>query len=213
MLRATWKGLPMLQDISRQPAATIERAHAGHRSALGRLFEEYTPFLRAVITRLMGPALYRTMEPEDVVQETLLVASTCFEDFHGEDDSEIRMWLATLARHKVVDLARHNGRLKRALKGKVSLDEPRTPDGESLADQLAADACTASMVAVKNELTGRMAKALTLIDPQEAAVLRMRYMDDMTLEDIGRKVGTGRNGVRGIIARGLRNLRHILPNA
>jgi RNA polymerase sigma-70 factor (subfamily 1) len=179
----------------------------------GRLFEEYTPFLRAVITKLMGPALYRTLEPEDVIQETLLVAATCFDDFHGEDDGEIRMWLATLARHKVVDLARHNGRLKRALKGKVSLDEPRTATGESLADQLPAELCTASMVAVKNELSGRLAKALTLIDPHEAAVLRMRYMDDMTLEEIGREIGTGRNGVRGIISRGLRNLRHILPNA
>ena len=213
MLRATWKGLPVPQETSQQPAATIERAHAGHRSALGRLFEEYTPFLRAVITKLMGPALYRTLEPEDVVQETLLNAATCFDDFHGEDDSEIRMWLATLARHKVVDLARHNGRLKRALKGRVSLDEPRTANGESLADQLPGDVCTASMVAVKKELSSRLAKALTLIDPQEAAVLRMRYLDDMTLEDIGRKIGTGRNGVRGIIARGLRSLRHIMPTA
>jgi len=213
MPRATWKGLPMPHDPSRQPAATIERAHDGHRSALGQLFEEYTPFLRAVITKLMGPALYRTMEPEDVVQETLLTAATCFEDFHGQGDGEIRMWLATLARHKVVDLARHNGRLKRALKGKVSLDEPRTANGESLADQLPAEPCTASMVAVKNELSGRLATALTLIDPHEAAVLRMRYVDDMTLDDIGRQIGTGRNGVRGIIARGLRSLRHIMPTA
>ena len=203
----------MPQETSQQPAATIERAHAGHRSALGQLFEEYTPFLRAVITKLMGPALYRTLEPEDVVQETLLIAATCFDNFHGEDDTEIRMWLATLARHKVVDLARHNGRLKRALKGRVSLDEPRTANGESLADQLPADVCTASMVAVKKELSSRLAKALSVIDPHEAAVLRMRYLDDMTLEDIGRQIGTGRNGVRGIIARGLRSLRHILPSA
>jgi DNA-directed RNA polymerase specialized sigma24 family protein len=80
----------------------------------------------------MGPALYRTLEPEDVVQETLLVAATSFGDFHGQDDAEIRLWLATLARHKVVDLARHNGRIKRALKGNVSLDEPRAEDGEPL---------------------------------------------------------------------------------
>jgi RNA polymerase sigma factor (sigma-70 family) len=72
---------------------------------------------------------------------------------------------------------------------------------------------TASVVAVKKELTGRLIKALTLIDPREAAVLRMRYVDDMTLEEIGRQIGTGRNGVRGVIARGLRNLRHILPSA
>jgi RNA polymerase sigma-70 factor (subfamily 1) len=190
----------------------IERAHAGHRSALGRLFEEYTPFLRAMITKLMGPSLYRTLEPEDVIQETLLVAAARFEEFHGVEDHEIRAWLATLARHKVVDLARHNARLKRALKGRLSLDEPQPTTGHPLSELLSADICTASQIAIKRELTGRLAQALTLISPHEAAVLRMRYVDGMTLESIGQQIGMGRNGVRGIIVRGLRNLRRILPS-
>jgi len=194
------------------PPSLIAQAQAGHRSALGRLFEEYTPFLQSVVARMMGPALRRTLEPDDVIQETLLAASAGFEGFHGGDEDDLCKWLVTLARHKVVDLARHNGRLKRALKGKVSLDEPQSVGGESWAELLQADLCTASQVAVERESSGRLAKALTLIDPREAAVLRMRYVDGMTLEAIGRVIGTGRNGVRGIVARGLKTLRHILPS-
>jgi RNA polymerase sigma factor (sigma-70 family) len=160
----------------------------------------------------MGPELRRTLEPVDVLQETLLAAAARFDDFQGRDERELRAWLAATARRKVVDLARHNGRLKRALKGKLSLDEPQTAHGESLADLLPADICTASQVASKRELAAWLLGALEKIDPLEADVLRMRYVEGMTLEAIGRRVGIGRNGVRGIVARGLSSLRRILPS-
>ncbi len=179
---------------------------------MGQLFEEFRGFLLATVNKLMGPQLRRTLEPDDVVQETLLIATGRFHEFHGDDENELRAWLAVLARRKLVDLARHNARLKRGLKGKISLDEPQTDSGESLASQLPADLCTASQVAVKRELTGQLATALTQIDPREASVLRMRYVDGLDLEEIGRRVGIGRHGVAGTIARGLKNLRQLLPH-
>jgi RNA polymerase sigma-70 factor (ECF subfamily) len=198
-------------DLSRSWIFLIPRAQSGHRSAMGRLFEEHTRYLLTVITRLMGPELRRTLEPNDVLQETLLTAAARFGDFHGTKAYELRAWLAAMARRKLVDLARHNGRLKRALKGRLSLDEQYAPGGESVADLLTADSCTASQVAMKNELTGQLADALAQIDPQEAAVLRMRYSEGLSFDEIGRKIGTGRNAVRGLVARGLASLRTRLP--
>lgn len=201
----------MSDEVSNLPIGLIARAQAGHRSALGRLFQEYSKFLLGLINKLMGPNLRRSLEPDDVLQETLLAAAACFDEFHGTNESDVRAWLTVLTKHKLVDLARHNGRLKRALKGRVSIDEPKSRGGKSLADLLPADLCTASQVASNREQTGRLAAALAQIDAQEAAVLRMRYVDGMTLVAIGRQIGTGRNGVRGIVARGLRSLRQILP--
>lgn len=179
---------------------------------MGRLFEEHSNYLLAVISRLMGPALARTLEPADVLQETLLVASARFSDFQGTDERELRTWLAAIARRKLIDLARHNGRLKRALKGRLSLDEPQSERGESLADSLPSDICTASQFAVKREMSDKLAEALTTLEPRDAEVMKLRYVDGMTLEEIGSRVGTGRNGVRGIIARGLKSLRRLLPS-
>lgn len=193
------------------PGPLISRAQSGHRSAMGRLFEEHTRYLLSVITRLMGPELRRSIEPTDVLQETLLAASARFGDFEGTEEYELRAWLAAMARRRLIDMARHNGRLKRALKGRLSLDEPKAPGGEPVAELLPADLCTASQVAMKNELTGRLAEALSRIDAREAEVLRLRYVDGLKLDEIGRRIGTGRNGVRGIVARGLSSLRRILP--
>jgi len=179
---------------------------------MGRLFEEHTRYLLAVITRLMGSELRRTLEPTDVLQETLLTAAARFDEFHGTKEYELRAWLAATARRKLVDLARHNGRLKRALKRRLSLDEQQAPGGESIADILTADLCTASQVAMNNEITGRLKDALTKIDAQEASVLHMRYVEGLSFDEIGRRIGTGRNGVRGIVARALTSLRRILPS-
>jgi RNA polymerase sigma factor (sigma-70 family) len=159
---------------------------------------------------LMGPELRRTLEPADVLQETSFSAAARFADFHGTKEHELRAWLAAMARRRLVDLARHNGRLKRALKRRLSLDEPPAGGSEAV-DQLPADQCTASQVAMSRELSNRLADALAQIDAREAAVLRMRYAEGMSLEAIGRQIGTGRNGVRGIIARGLSSMRRILP--
>jgi DNA-directed RNA polymerase specialized sigma24 family protein len=52
---------------------------------------------------------------------------------------------------------------------------------------------------------------MALLEPHEAEALRLRYIDGMGLESIGLKLGTGRHGASGVIARALRKLRALLP--
>jgi RNA polymerase sigma factor (sigma-70 family) len=57
----------------------------------------------------------------------------------------------------------------------------------------------------------KLADALGQIDDREAEVIWLHHVDGMSFEAIGERLGLGRNGVRGIWTRGLRNLRRILP--
>jgi RNA polymerase sigma-70 factor (ECF subfamily) len=189
----------------------IAGARSGDRAALGQLLARQTDFMLRVIAKLMGAALRRTLEPTDVLQETLLIAARRFADFQGSDEQELTSWLCALARRKLIDLARHNGRLKRALKRRLSLDESLADGGESLAGRLPLDTCTASQVAVKRELAGKLAEAMTQIDRREAEVLWLRYVEGMSLESIGRQIGVGRHGAGGLVSRALRNLRRLIP--
>lgn len=189
----------------------ISDARAGDRAALGQLLARHTDFLLRVISKLMGTALRRTIEPTDVLQETLLIAAQRFAHFQGSDEQEMTSWLCALARRKLIDLARHNGRLKRALKRRLSLDESLADGDESLAARLPLDTCTASQVAVKRELTDKLAEAMTQIDRREAEVLWLRYVEGMSLESIGRQIGVGRHGAGGLVSRALRNLRRLFP--
>ncbi len=199
-------------DRSATDSELIDLVRSGDRAAMGLLFERYSGQLLGMINKLMGPALLRTLDASDVLQETLMKATARFQDFQGSDARELRTWLRTLARRRLIDIARHNGRLKRALKAERSLNEPDTT-GTEMADQLPGDLCTASQVAVKRETNTKLVAALEHIDRREAEVLWLRYVDGLGFESIGRQIGVGRNGVRGIVARGLRNLRRLMPPA
>jgi len=177
------------------------------------IFAQYDRYLRLVIGSSMGPALRREYDASDVLQETLIIAATRFANFHGEDERELLTWLRTLASRKLIDLARRTRRLKRAPVDQLSLDEPQVGRGEVLGDQVAADLTSPSQAAAKREMAVKLADALGEIDPTEAQVLWLHHVDGMSFESIGERIGVGRNGVRGIWIRGLRNLRRILPSS
>lgn len=179
---------------------------------MDELFARYSRYLQMVISSSMGPALRREFEVADVLQETLLVAATRFDHFQGTDERELLTWLRTLAGRKLIDMARRVHRLKRAPSGQLSIDEAQTARGESLAEQLPGDLTSPSQAAARREMAVKLADALAQIDPREAEVIWLHHVEGMSFESIGVRLGVGRNGVRGIWARGLRNLRRILPS-
>jgi RNA polymerase sigma-70 factor (ECF subfamily) len=189
----------------------IERARSGDRDAMGQLFSRYERYLRLVIGSSMGPVLRRDYDASDVLQETLIIAAGRFANFHGSDERELLTWLRTLASRKLIDLARRTGRLKRAPADQLSLDEPQSPQGDVLAEHVAGDLTSPSQAAAQRELAVKLADALSQIDPTEAQVIWLHHVEGMSFEAIGERIGVGRNGVRGIWTRGLRNLRGYLP--
>ncbi len=203
----------MAADDAARLKELIERARTGDRTAMDGIFAQYDRYLRLVIGSSMGPALRREYDASDVLQETLIIAATRFANFHGEDERELLTWLRTLASRKLIDLARRTRRLKRAPVDQLSLDEPQVGRGEVLGDQVAADLTSPSQAAAKREMAVKLADALGEIDPTEAQVLWLHHVDGMSFESIGERIGVGRNGVRGIWIRGLRNLRRILPSS
>ncbi len=195
------------------PGELIARARSGDRQAFEALIARYDRYLRLVISGSMGPALRREFDTSDVLHETLLVALARFTNFHGTDERELVGWLRALASRKLVDLARRTGRQKRAPRGRLSLDEPQADDRQTLAAQLPGDLTSPSMAAAKREMAQKLAQALAAIEPREAEVLRLHHVEGMSFEAIGTQLGIGRNGVRGIWARGLRSLRRVLPSS
>jgi RNA polymerase sigma-70 factor, ECF subfamily len=189
----------------------IERARTGDREAMGQLFTRYERYLRLVIGSSMGPGMRRDYDASDVLQETLIIAAARFANFSGSDERELLTWLRTLASRKLIDLARRTRRLKRAPADQISLDEPQSPQGDVLAEHVPGDFTSPSQAAAQREMAVKLADALGQIDHTEAQVIWMHHVEGMSFEAIGERIGIGRNGVRGIWTRGLRNLRGFLP--
>lgn len=96
----------------------------------------------------------------------------------------------------------------------VSLDRPVGPDSEAeLGDFVEdLDAPDPFMVAVSEARTGHLVKALTVLEPNEREIIRLRYGLDgdspRTLSDVGKAFGLTRERVRQIEGRALSKLRH-----
>jgi RNA polymerase sigma-70 factor, ECF subfamily len=98
-----WGGSgPPNGGVSRERfSATIEAAHAGSKSSLGRLLESCRNYLLLVANRELGPGIHAKIGASDLVQETFLQAQQIFERFDGRNQQELFAWLTQILRFKM----------------------------------------------------------------------------------------------------------------
>ncbi len=205
------------------PVELIAQARAGQSDALGQLCDLYRNYLRMVVRTGLGPKLRERVELSDVVQETLIEVIRQFPQFTGQTEAALVGWLRRLVSQKLVDLSRYHSRVKRgAGQSALPLDAPigSEPLGEPggggptrLVDMLALSQTSPSEVASKRELSVLLADALDGLPEREAEVLWLYHAENLSFESIGGRLGLSRKAVRGIWARGLRDLKRRMDEA
>lgn len=84
-------------------AKWIQKLQAGDRFALNRAMDTYTPYLSAVVWRVMGPAA-TAQDVEEVVSDAFLALWSHRETLSPEKG--LKPWLAAVARNKAIDALR-----------------------------------------------------------------------------------------------------------
>lgn len=206
------------------PTDLMAQARAGQSEALGELCDLYRNYLRMIVRTGMGPRLRERIDMSDVVQEALVEVVRQFPQFTGQTEAALVGWLRRLVAQKLADLGRYHSRAKRAGDaGALPLDAAWDPGagghadgggdaGARLLDMLALSQTSPSEAASRRELTVLLADALTTLPEAEAEVLWLYHAEALSFEAIGDRLGVGRKAVRGLWARGLKNLRrHLDP--
>jgi RNA polymerase sigma-70 factor (ECF subfamily) len=201
------------------PIELMAKARAGETEALGELCALYRNYLRMIVRTGLGPKLRERVELSDVVQEALVEVVRQFPQFTGQNEAALVGWLRRLVGQKLADLGRYHSRAKRSAGGSaLPLDapwEPRTPadsnaGGGRLLDMLALSQTSPSEAASRRELIVLLADALADLVEPEAEVLWLYHADGLSFEAIGERMGLSRKSIRGIWARGLKNLKRSL---
>lgn len=180
--------------MSEADTALVARARTGDRAA----FEE----LVRRTSRLVYARLYldtgRADRAEDLVQETYLRA---FRAVHRlGDPAGFRPWLLAIAHNVLLDDARQSGRLKRGARpvgahlGHVPSREPEP-----------------GAVAERAELRQRVLAVLRSLPEEYRLPLTLRYITGAGYEQIGEQLGLTNGSLRGLLFRGLKELRERLP--
>jgi RNA polymerase sigma-70 factor (ECF subfamily) len=170
--------------------ALLEAARRGNETAWAEIYRDLSP---AVLGYLRGSG---APEPEDTLGEVFLEVARDVAKFEG-DQRQFKAWVFTIAHHRMIDARRYAGRRPVQL-----VAEPPEPVTEPLSD--AADEALARIGAEKVQ------RVLGILSPDQRAVLLLRILGDLSIEDTAAAVGKRPGAVKQLQRRGLATLKREL---
>lgn len=169
--------------------ASFEEALAAFRSGeewgAEQVWRSHQPRLVAFLTSRAGLGL-----AEDLASETWIRVARSISTFNG-GESEFRAWLFSIARARVIDAFRQGSRRPEEL-----TDSPE-PEGESVDP--------ASIVLSQMGFESLCA-SIRRLPPDQADVISLRVLGDMSAEEVGRMLGKPPGTIRVLQSRALTRL-------
>lgn len=168
----------------------LYRAQRGDAEAFSQLVEAYQSAVYRICLRAgLSPA-----DAEDAAQDAFVKAWQALPRFRG--DCQFSTWLYRLAANAATDTARRQKRHADT----QDIDDTALPDGED----------TPHQAAEKREAVANVRRALAELKPEYRTVLLLRFMEDLSYEEIGRALGLPPGTVKSRINRGKAQLKEIL---
>lgn len=194
-------------DRSEHRRQLVESAQAGDQSALERLLWEHFDELTAFLTPRMPSDLQSVVSVDDVISQTFYEAFRDFSNYEDRLDSTFTGWLTTIANHRLLDLIR---RIRKHA-GKTGL--PPNAMLSTSADLMALlpdDGPNVSLDARLHEAEHALRLALGQLSENHRVAIILRYVEDVSIEDIASRLNCTSGSVRGILDRAKAELRDML---
>ena len=160
-------------------------ALSGDKIAFRRIFEFYGPKVRTYLMRLGAEATLA----DDLMQEVMLTVWTRAHQFDG-NRAALSTWIFTIARNKRIDFLRKIARPQADLND-PTLDPPAPPRSDQLFEA--------------NEASDKLHEAIAELPNDQAEILRVFYLEEMTHIAISEKfnlpLGTVKSRIRLAIAK------------
>ena len=199
---------------------TIRCAAQGDHAALSLLLVHVHDRMIRYIRRRMPLDLERVLDAEDVLQDAFAAAFQQIGTLRGTTEASFVSWLTTIAQNRLRNVAKAHRARKRGGDGALRaggrlVTHANGPNGDGLADDLV-DLLSRSTrsprsVAGNREYAAMIRQAVTELEPDHRAVLRMRFVENLPHAAIAEEVGRTEAAVRQLCLRALRRLRSLLP--
>lgn len=197
-----------LQHTDERFQTLIRRAHNADREAIGELLEQYRDHLRAVARRRLGSLLNQRMEISDVVQQTLIEAHHNFRQISGAQHRELQAWLRRILQCNIANAIRdHLYTKKRALTLERSTGVDSEGGAGRDAEMLPGKTVTPSVEASRIEQSLLLLDQLDRLPTDQAAAVRMRYLECRSISEIADELGRSKTAAAGLVKRGMEKLR------
>lgn len=194
-----------MSRIERTLDSLLQRAVQGDQQALGRLLDEFRPWLRLLAQRALDGRLAGRIDGSDVVQQTYLSAVRRFSEFQGNTTEELSAWLRRIHERNLIDeTRRHLGAEKRAVTAEAAeVDVDVLPE---------VDFTSPSQRLLIGENAVRLARAISRLPDDQALAVRLRHLDAWPLDRIAERMDRSQGAVVALLHRGITNLRKFLTD-
>jgi RNA polymerase sigma-70 factor (ECF subfamily) len=150
------------------------------------------------------------LDPCDLVQESLLRAHARLGQCRGENDAQRMAWLQSILANTHAEQLRKALGPRRDISREFSLDAPEKPCAP-LQGLLADAAPNPSQQAETNEQISQLTQSLAQLPEDQRAALELRHLEGLSVAEVATRMGRSTAAVAGLLRRGLRALRQLLP--
>ncbi|AKV88092.1 RNA polymerase subunit sigma-24 [Microbacterium sp. 1.5R] len=175
-----------VDETTEAEAALDRRFVAGDEQALAELYRRWSPVVFTLALRSLGDR----GDAEDVTQRTFVSA---WNSRAGYDSSKARLstWLITIARRRIADTFEARAKVQQLQAEMERLTPP--------------DALVSESIDLSETLL--LSSELQQLAPDAQAVMRLAFYDDLTHEEISRRMGMPLGTVKSHIRRSLARMR------
>jgi RNA polymerase sigma factor (sigma-70 family) len=170
--------------------------------------------MRRYIARRITGRVPAQIAPDDVLQQVLVAALDGLSSYKGSAPGDLDRWLTGIMDHKLLDVLRDAGRLKRGghTRHVDALYGGQMPSSD-IFTRLAATGRTPSGECRAREAADAIQQALSQLPPDRRTAMRMRYLEGQSRREIARRMRKSESAVKNLLARGLSEVRRWLGSA
>lgn len=161
--------------------------------------ERYRDYLRLITRLQINPRLRSKVDESDVVQQAVLEAYKCREQFRGQTEAERLAWLRKILANMLARVGRSFSTGARDLQKEQSLDAALELSSSRLQCLLAADQTSPSGQVVREEEMVRLAGALNQLAEEQRRVLELHHLQGLTVTEVAELMGRTRPAVAGLL--------------
>ena len=173
----------------------LQRWHSGDRDALALLLQRDLPWIRAHVSRRLGPLLRAKGETVDYVQDAFLETLQYGPRFVVEDVAQFRALVARIVENTLRDQHDWHDAQRRGGGGGARVD-PLPSNSVLQLDPRMRSVTRPDVAAEQNELKAWMRLALELLEPDDRRVILLREFEGLGFAEIGERLGIGETGAR-----------------
>lgn len=190
-------------------AELIARAQSGERLAFERLLVRHQRRLIERIRQRVPPRMRYLVDEEDILQETFVDGWEAIDAFRSLGEGAFFGWLARIADNRILDCAKAFRAAKRGGDRQRIVPGPDVDLVELLA-LLAVNPRTPSRSVANREALHAVQAALPTLKADYRNVLRLRFIEDVSVQETAQQLNRSEWAVHKLTARALEALREAI---